>query len=191
MRITIIAGLAGLAAGQVWANSFGLKPGLWETRIVKMVVDGQDKTGMMSDAASKMQAAMANMPPEQRARMEAMMKDRGGPSMGADGATRICVSPELASQEKPFTGKDEHCQPVSMTRDGNRASYTVNCSFNGDTTTGKGETTSTGDLISTKMDMTTKKASGETHQRHIETEMKFLGADCGGVQPIMPPKAGQ
>jgi len=191
MHKTIIAGLAGLAAAQVLANSFGLKPGLWETRIVKMVVDGQDKTSMMSDAASKMQAAMANMPPEQRERMEAMMKERGGPSMGGDGTTRICVSPELASQEKPFTGKDEHCQPVSMTHAGNRTSYTVNCSFNGDTTTGKGEATTAGDLISTKMDMTSKKASGETHQRHIETEMKFLGADCGGVQPIMPPKAGQ
>ena len=125
MHKTIIAGLAGLAAAQVLANSFGLKPGLWETRIVKMVVDGQDKTSMMSDAASKMQAAMANMPPEQRERMEAMMKERGGPSMGGDGTTRICVSPELASQEKPFTGKDEHCQPVSMTHAGNRTSYTV------------------------------------------------------------------
>ena len=41
------------------------------------------------------------------------------------------------------------------------------------------------------MDMTTKKASGETHQRHIETEMKFLGADCGDVKPIMPPKSAQ
>ena len=40
MRKTIMVGLAALVAAQAWANSFGLKPGLWETHIIKMVSDG-------------------------------------------------------------------------------------------------------------------------------------------------------
>lgn len=193
MRGMIIIGLIGLGSLQASANSFGLKAGLWETRIVKMTVDGQDKTGAMSEASSRMQAAMANMPPEQRARMEAMMKERGGGSTGTDGTTRICISEQLANSDKPFSNpsKDEQCQPASITRSGNRTTYSLTCTAHGQTSTGKGEAIVTGDMISTKVDMTTKSATGETHERHIETEMKFLGTDCGGLTPIMPPKSAQ
>jgi hypothetical protein len=192
MRKAIIFSLAALAAAQVSANSFGLKPGLWETHILKLVVDGQDKSGMMADASSKMQAAMANLPPEQRARMEAMMNERGGgPSMGAGGVTRICISPEMASSDKPYVGNDAHCDPASISRSGNHTSFTVSCTTNGETSTGKGESTVTGDLIASTMDMTTKKSGGEAHTQHIETEMKFLGTDCGSVKPFAPPRPGQ
>jgi hypothetical protein len=168
-----------------------LKAGLWETRVIKLVSDGQDNTAKMADASARMQAAMANMPPDQRARMEAMMKERGGPSMGADGTGRICISPELANEEKPYVGKDQHCDPVSIQRSGNRASYTLNCKSNGETSTGKGEMTTTGDTIAAQFDLTTHLANGESHVRHVETEMKFLGTDCGNVKPIVPNKPGQ
>lgn len=186
MKRTVIIGIAAVAAAQVWANSFGLKPGLWETHVIKMTADGQDNTAKIAEAASRAQAAMANMPPEQRARVEAMMKEHGGTSMGADGTGRMCVSPELANQEKPFVGKDQHCDPASIERSGNHATYTVRCTSNGETSVGKGEVTTTGDTIATKMDLTSHNANGETHTHHIETEMKFLGADCGGLQPIKP-----
>jgi uncharacterized protein DUF4412 len=45
--------------------------------------------GQMAQAQQQMQGAMANMPPEQRARIEAMMRGRGGagmPGMGAPAA---------------------------------------------------------------------------------------------------------
>jgi len=45
-------------------------------------------------------AAMANMPPEQRARMEAMMKDRGARPWARRRHPDL-REPELASQEKP------------------------------------------------------------------------------------------
>jgi len=193
IMIGLVIGLVSFTALHAWANSFGLKAGLWESRIVKMTVDGQDRTGAMSQASSRMQAAMANMPPEQRARMEAMMKDQGGGATGPNGATRMCISEEMANSEKPFTspGKDEHCQPASITHSGNRTTYSITCTAYGQTSTGKGEAIATGDTISTKLDMTSKSATGETHERHMETEMKFLGTDCGGLKPIMPPKPAQ
>jgi hypothetical protein len=56
---------------------------------------------------------------------------------------------------------------------GNHSSFEFSCSTNGNTTNGRGESTSAGD----------------THVMHVETEMKFLGADCGNVKPMTPPKA--
>jgi hypothetical protein len=55
--------------------------------------------------------------------------------------------------------------------------------------TGKGESTATGDVISSRVDVSTRKGKGETHTMHSETEMKFLGSDCGDVKPIPLPKA--
>jgi hypothetical protein len=41
------------------------------------------------------------------------------------------------------------------------------------------------------MDMATHMANGETHTMHFESEMKFLGPDCGDVKPMSRPKASQ
>jgi hypothetical protein len=175
-----------LAAINAFGTGFGLKPGLWESKVVKQVVDGRDTSAQMADAGSKMQQAMANMPAEQRARMEAMMKQHGGPTMGSDGSVKMCISPEEASQDRPVVDRERRCQPATITRAGNRTTFTINCSSNGTVTTGKGESTATGDTISSEVDMTTKKANGETHVLHTETAMRFLGSDCGDVKPMAP-----
>jgi hypothetical protein len=54
--------------------------------------------------------------------------------------------------------------------------------------TGKGESTATGDVITSRVDMSTRRGKGETHVMHSESEMKFLGPDCGDVKPIPLPK---
>ncbi len=189
MRKSIIVSLAVFSAAQVLAAGYWLKPGLWESKMTKRVVDGQEKPVQMAGSASKMQEMMASMPPEQRARMEAMMKERGGGAMGGDGSQKLCVTPEQASLENPII--DKHCQPAAVNRSGNHVSFTVNCSFEGMTSTGKGEATSTGDTVTTQMDTTTRRATGETHTMHMESEMKFVSSDCGDVKPISTPKASQ
>jgi hypothetical protein len=50
-------------------------------------------------------------------------------------------------------------------------------------TTGKGSATVSPDLISTHVDMTARSANGETHTTASDTEMRFLGTDCGEVKP--------
>ncbi len=189
MRKSIIVSLAVFSAAQVLAAGYWLKPGLWESKMTKRVVDGQEKPVQMAGSASKMQEMMASMPPEQRARMEAMMKERGGGAMGGDGSQKLCVTPEQASLENPII--DKHCQPAAVNRSGNHVSFTVNCSFEGMTSTGKGEATSTGDTVTTQMDTTTRRATGETHTMHMESEMKFVSSDCGDVKQISTPKASQ
>lgn len=60
----------------MWIINYGKKT---YTEITKADVDRLG--GQMSDAMAKMQEQMKSLPPEQRARMEAMMQGRGMPSM--------------------------------------------------------------------------------------------------------------
>jgi len=189
VRKSLVACIVALLALEVVAAGFGLKAGLWEVHILNQTIDGKDMTAQINGAAAQMQKALANMPPEQRARMEAMMKEHGA-SMGAgDGTVRICISPEMANRDQPWVDPQGRCQPATVNRSGNHATFEFNCSSNGTTTSGKGESTVTGDVVASQVDATIHKANGETRVMHTETEMKFLGADCGDVKPIAPPSS--
>lgn len=182
MRRSALVALALLTALAAYAAGMGLKPGLWEVRIVKQVVDGRDTSAQMSGLNDKMLQAMASMPPERRAQMEAMMKQRGV-GLGDGGGFKICVSPEMARRDKPIVDRDGRCQPATVNRSGNQATYEFNCTSNGVTTAGKGSSTYGGDMISNHVDMTTRDSSGKTRAMQNDTEMKFISADCGDVKP--------
>jgi hypothetical protein len=188
LAVPLVA-LAAFAAVNGLAAGFGLKPGLWESRIVKHVMDGRDMTSQMTRALSQMQNNLSRLPPEQRARTEAMMKEHGALTMGSTGTTRLCISPEMAGRNKPIVDPEGRCQPVKINQSGNHTTFEFNCNANGTVMTGKGESTATGDVITSRVDVSTRKGKGETHMLHTETELKFLGSDCGDVKPIPLPKA--
>lgn len=175
--------LALVIAAPAFADVLNMQAGLWEMKPLKTVTDGVDNSAKMSDASSKMQAAMANMTPEQRANMEAMMKQHGvNISPGAGGITvQICVSPEMAKRNGFPVGKDGKCQPT-VVQGGSVMSFTYSCQNSGETSTGKGTATRSGDVISIESDGTTSGAGG-THTSHVEAQMRYLGADCGAVKP--------
>jgi hypothetical protein len=187
MNRALVVGLIGTAAVAAYATGIGLKPGLWEVRVVKQVIDGKDMSAQKAAMSAQMQQAMAAMPAEQRAKMEAMLKQKGV-DIGSDGTIRLCISPEMAKRDTPLVDKDGRCQPAKLTRSGNHTTYEFNCSANGTTTAGKGEATTDGDLISTQSDMTITTANGPPRIVHNESEMKFLSADCGDVKPLAPPQ---
>ena len=176
----VLVGLAALAAGMT------LKPGLWEIKVVKQVMDGRDMTAQMAAAAANMQQAIVNMPPEQRAKMQAMLPSTAG--FAGNGGFRICVSPEMAKRNSPIVDKDGRCQPTTVNHSGNVTTYEFSCSSNGSSRQGKGQVTMVGDVITTVADMTSTTPNGASHVMHNESEMHFLGADCGDVKPIEPPK---
>jgi hypothetical protein len=176
----MLVGLAALAAGM------NLKPGLWEIKVVKQVMDGRDMSAQMAANAANMQQAMANLTPEQRAKMQAMLPSTAG--FGNNGGFRICVSPEMAKRNTPMIDKDGRCQPATVNHSGNVTTYEFSCSSNGSSRQGKGQVTTVGDVVTNVADMTSTTANGGTHVMHSETEMRFVGADCGDVKPIEPPK---
>jgi uncharacterized protein DUF3617 len=180
-KSTMIAMMA-LATLTAYAAGMGLKPGLWEVKIVKQVVDGRDQTAQVAGAADRMQQMMANLPAAQRAQMEATMKQHGV-AQGGDGGFRICITPEMARRDKPIMDKDGRCQPATVTHDGNQMTYEFSCTINGATTTGKGVSTIAADHVDTHVEMTRSDAKGGSHVVQNETQMTFVSADCGDVQP--------
>jgi hypothetical protein len=187
MPRSLLVALAALAAVTAYAAGIGLKPGLWELRTVKQVVDGRDTSAQMAGLADKMQQAMASMPPEQRAQMESMLKQHGV-GMSNGGNIRICISPEMARRDKPMIDKEGHCEPATVNHSGNQTTFEFSCTSNGVTSTGKGSSTVNADVISTHVDMTMREASGKTRAMQNDTEMKFVSADCGDIKPNDMPK---
>jgi hypothetical protein len=176
LALTTGAGIAVHAAG------LGLKPGLWEVKVVKQVMDGRDMSAQMAAAMSQAQQALANLPPDQRARVEAMMS-KAGVGNSASGGFRICVSPEMAQQSAPVLDKDGRCKPVMLSRHGDRVDFQFACTTNGTTMQGKGEATVTAESVSTHTEMTTTSASGGNHQMQNDTLMNYVSADCGDLKP--------
>jgi len=163
----------------VLAQGSGLKQGLWEIKPIKQIMDGKDMAAQMASAQAQMQQAMANMPPEQRQQMQAMMAQHGST---APGSARICVSAAMAAKDKPVVDSEGRCEPSKVSRSGNKSSFEFNCSTKGRTMVGKGESTTNGDSVTTSVDMTMTDARG-SHTMQSEMLMTYLGSDCQGVKP--------
>jgi hypothetical protein len=166
-------------SGITLAQGSGLKQGLWEIKPIKQVMDGRDMSAEMASAQSRMQQAMANMSPEQRNQMQAMMGRQVAP---AGGGARICVSAAMAAKDKPIVDSEGRCEPATVNHSGNKTSFEFNCTTKGRTMVGKGESANNGESVTTRMDMTTTDARG-THTMQSEMQMNYLGSDCQGVKP--------
>jgi hypothetical protein len=170
------------SSASAYGAGYGLKPGLWEVKVVSTVIDGVDKTAQMSGMLDKMRQMMASLPPDQRAQMEARLK-QSGVSQGSDGGFQVCVTAEMAKRDRPILDREGHCQPASVVHNGNQTSYAFSCSANGSTTSGKGVATANGDVITAHVDMSTHEANGQSHLMEQETQLTFVGTDCGDVKP--------
>ena len=182
MKRLIVAASLAVVASSPCAQTTGMKAGLWEMRTLKQVMDGKDMQAQMSAAQAQMEQAMANMPPAQRKQMEATMA-RQGAAMSGGGAMRMCISPEMAARDKPMVDPEGKCEPAKVSRSGNKTSFEFNCKSDGRSMVGKGDSTFAGDTITSRMDMTTSDATGK-HTMQTESQMKYLGADCGGLKPV-------
>lgn len=162
-----------------------MKAGLWEQRVTKQTMDGKDMMAQMAGAQAQMQQALANMPPERRQQMEALMARHGNQAKGF----RICVSPEMAARDKPnFSGKHK-CEPTNVVRNGNRMTFDINCKTPTGTNVGKVETLFKGDTSEFKMDLVETNARGK-HTIHMEQTSTYLGRDCQGIKPADQIAAG-
>lgn len=173
-KLVLITSLA-LAATSALADS-GMKPGLWEMRVIKQIVDGQDMAAQMAEAQKQMQKMLADMPPAQRKQMEQAMG--GQAAMPSNNTQRICISPAMAADDKPVVPTEAKCEPSKVQRSGNKTTYELNCP----NMKGKGESIVSGDTITSKMDMVVTER-GERHTMQSESQMKYLGSDCKGIKP--------
>jgi hypothetical protein len=186
--LAAVATFAILVSAAVYAAGLGLKPGLWEVKMVKSVIDGHDNTAAVSGFSDRMTQMLASLPPDQRAQMEARLK-QSGVSVAGDGGFRICVSAAMAKRDAPIVDKSGRCQPATVTHLGNQTNFAFNCSIDGRTTMGKGTATADGDVITTHVEMSSAAPGQASHVMENDSTMSFLGADCGDIKPAdyVPP----
>ena len=165
---------AALAAGAALVAPFAqaqtppIKPGLWEMK----QVGGEDRSAQMAER-------MKNMSPETRAKMQAMMKERGV-DFTASGGTHVCFdknSMDIAQLEKQST-----CKTDFSSRTGSAWKWHSVCS--------QFKTESDGEALFTNAESytvdttTTSTMSGQPKTTKRTMQGKWLGSDCGDLKPF-------
>ena len=140
----------------------------------------------MAQAQARMQAQLAAMPPEQRRKIEEMMKSRGA-TMGAQGTTaKFCLTKEQAARpaEPRMTGD---CKQSDVQRSGNTMSYKFACTTPAPVS-GEGQVTFSDKAYTGKSTMTAQ-VKGQPQQMSMDTSGKWLAADCGDVKSVGAPSS--
>jgi len=164
------------------AAAQSMKPGLWE-------INNKMGGGQMDAQMAEMQKQLAQMPPEQRKQMEAMMAQRGMKMGGAGGGTtmQVCMTKEMVERsDMPMQQQQNDCKVTSQSRSGNTMKMAYTCAS--PPSSGEGEFTYNGaESYSSKMTINTT-ANGKPQVMKMEGTGKWLGADCGNIKPMVPPK---
>jgi len=172
--LLLLTSLAGLAHAQT------MKPGLWEFKQTPQL-DPTRKAQM-----EQAQKAMENMPPERRKMMEDMMAQRGVSMNMAGGSITIktCVTKEQA--ERNFAPVTHH---GNCTQDAKRSGSTIQTHFVCTDPASEGDATITlrGNEGFTNDVTIRRERQGKTETTKVSGEGRWLGADCGDVQPMKSP----
>jgi hypothetical protein len=156
------------------ADKLDVKPGLWET------TTSTEIGGMAMPAIPP--EALANMPPEQRARMQAMMNGQGS---GNTMTSQSCVTEkDLERGFRPETTKEQSCKVDSVAVNGKTQEAHVTCTNSHGNSTGVFRMTATSrESYEGTMDMNTT-VNGRAMTMKMRMKGKWLGASCGNVKPI-------
>lgn len=179
MRKTVFAILMCLGATMLLASGklqpLNIKPGLWQ---MTMTTTASGLPPIPAD----MQAKLAQMTPEQRARMEALMNKM--PSGTPTTRTyKTCLTKEKLDKN-PFADPKQNCTWSVLSSTGTRMDATGTCSL--------GEQGMKGDfdvhveVINSENVKGTGKVSmtggGHTMNMNYSATSKYLGADCKGTE---------
>lgn len=169
--VLLLAALASSAQAQT------MKPGLWEFKQTPQL-DPARKAQM--DQAQK---AMENMPPEQRQMLEKMMAQKGVSVSMAGGviSVKACITPEQAARNMAPVGQHGNC-----TQDVQRSGNVIQTHFVCTDPASEGDATVTlrGDDGFTNDVTIRHQRNGKTETTKVSGEGRWLGADCGSVQPM-------
>lgn len=181
MKLAIVA-TAALAFATATAGAQTLKPGLWEIT---------QKTGsnpQMDQAMAQMQQQMASMSPAQRKQMEEMMAKQGVQMSGGSSggvSVKVCMTKEMV-ERNDIAANQGDCKTTSQQRSGNTMKMAYTCTK--PPSSGEGEFTFVSPQAYRSKMTVTSMAQGKPEKMTIEGAGKWLGADCGAVKPMEPPK---
>ena len=173
-----------LAATSLGASAQSMKPGLWE--ITNRMESGGAR---MDQSMAQAQAALANMPPEQRKMVEEMMAKQGvrmgsgGPGGGM--SIQVCVTKEMAERNEVPTQKGD-CKTTQQSRTGNTMKMAFVCTS--PPSSGEGQITFVSNEAYTMKMAVSTTMEGKPEKMNMDSSGKWLGDDCGSVRPVAPPK---
>lgn len=162
------------------ASAQNIKPGIWEVSN-----NIADPSGNVSTAMGMLQRQLETMAPEQRLRVEQMMAQNGvqlNPSGGV--LAKVCVTPEMAKNNDVPVSQNGNCSQSHSPMKSGRMSFTFNCP--GAQTSGSGELRLVSD---TNYVMTANiLRGGSPAPITVDSNARWLGADCGTVKPLALPR---
>lgn len=156
------------------ASAQTIKPGLWE--LSNKIKTGDART---DQALSSALSQLAMLPPEQRAKVEAMMKQNGVsvPQAGGDGSLKMttCVTPEMAARkELPLNQKGQCTSKQDPVPGGLNVSFT--CA--NPASSGNGQIRFQGDSAYTATMNVTNNSGTGPQSAVVESTGRWLGASC-------------
>ena len=172
MRTSILCGLVVVSSSFLCAadqiQPLDVKLGLWETTFA---------TNQMSGMPSIPPEAMANLPPEQRAKIEEAMKARG-----AANARRTCITKDKLDKTNAFSDERKTCTRTVVTSTSHKLEMRVECGDQASKVTG---TVRIEAVDSENIKGTTQMAGGTSdHPMNVNGSFtaKWIGSDCGTVK---------
>lgn len=175
---TTLFTLAAMAAGPAAAQY--MKPGLWQ---FQTTTPGTGN-GTMAAYLANMKKEMANMSPEARKQMEAVLSQMAARDMGitADGFhTKVCITKEEVQDLDNLVGKHGNCTTQRSPLVGGQLKMNMSCT--NPPATGSAVVKFQGDTGYTMEATMTGNMGGQPATYITTTTGKWLASDCGKVKP--------
>jgi hypothetical protein len=187
LAIVIGVPTAFVGPASIWAQDIkpiDIKPGLWENTVTTQM-SGMNMPSMPPISPDQ----LAKMPPEARARVEAMMK--GGAGAPQTSTNKSCITKENLSKAI-FDNGDKSCTYKLLNSSSSSQKIHVDCT--------RGNTKTSGDLsfdrvdnehlkgnvdLKTTGDASTNGSAGQNMTIKMTFSNKFVSSDCGDVKPPM------
>jgi hypothetical protein len=174
MRRKLFLVLIAFCALALWAadaiTPFNVKEGLWEVTV------NHSMTGMPA-VPNIPPDALAKMPPEQRARIEAMMK--GGSSTDV---RKECITKEKLAKNSAFSANRGDCTRTVVNSTGSKLELKFHCEEKQSSSDGTFTMEAIGSDAAKGTMHSVTNANGHTMTMDLTITSKYLGADCGDVK---------
>lgn len=152
-------------------TSLNVKLGLWQTTVATN----------MSGLPAIPDSALAQLSPDQRAKIQAAMKQVSGQPM----TTKSCMTKEKLDKSEGFRNAPKSCTYTVVSSTSSKLEMKLTCAQNGMTITGNVHVEAVdGENVKGSIQMNTSGNSGEGNGMNMNSTFasKWLGAACGNVQ---------
>lgn len=175
MRSKLLLALVVFSSLTLWAadkiTPLNVKEGLWEITVTHSMTGMAAMPAIPPDVLDK-------MPPEQRARVEAMMK--GTPTTDV---RKECVTKEKLEKNLAFSNNRGDCTRTVITSTGHKLEMKVHCEEKQSSTDAQFLIEAVGsDSVKGTNHMVSNTSSGRTMTMDFTFSSKYLGSACGDVK---------